>query len=119
MTIRIIKISSIILALLTASPLFAKESTHVQGQRFMPLPAITINSRSQHPLIMQPAKFFPLTQTRYPLAIRVPIRSEEKKTSLVKEDDFSPTPNKQTSNNKTKMSTEQAQQILSIFADNK
>lgn len=91
--------------LLTTNSTFAAEAAHVTNQRFMPLAPRTAGSTVQHPLVTQPTRFLPLTQSRFPM----PVRQANSVASEL--------PEKPTSGKKTDMSQEQAKQLLSIFAE--
>ncbi len=60
----------LILQLLVNANAIASESAYVQSRRFMPLPPPKNNLNTQRTVSQAPAKFFPITQTRYPMAIR-------------------------------------------------
>lgn len=117
-----LRILPVILALLIVNSALASESAHTPTQRFMPLPPPKINSPSQHQLISQPTKFFPLTQSRYPMPIVNNAKNNiVRKNNVItkKEELLPPTPTKIISANTANMSQEQAQQIISIFATTK
>lgn len=117
-----LRILPAILALLIINSALASESVYTPTRRFMPLPPPKINSPSQHQLISQPTKFFPLTQSRYPMPTINNTKGNKdnivKKDGVIskKEDGFPPTSTKIISGNTANMSQEQAKQIISIFA---
>ena len=105
----------IILQLLAVNSALAAEAKYTPTMRFMPLPPPKINSPSQHKFVSPPAKFFPITQSRYPvpMALQTGAKDNMVKTAEVVLPDA---PDKIISKNKANMSQEQAQQIISIFA---
>ncbi len=114
-----LRILTAIFPLLIINTALASESAYTPPQRFMPLPPPKINSSSQHQLNSQPTKFFPLTQSRYPMPIINNTKGNIVRKDAVitkKEDGFPPTSTKIISGNTANMSQEQAKQIISIFA---
>lgn len=105
----------IILQILTLSSALAAEAKYTPTVRFMPLPPPKINSPSQHKFAPPPAKFFPITQSRYPVPMQLQTGAKDnmvKNAEVVLPDSS----DKIISENKANMSQEQAQQIISIFA---
>jgi hypothetical protein len=109
-----LKITLIILLFLMANNSLASESAYTPTQRFVPLPPPTANERQQ-PIVTPPNKFFPLTQSRYPM----PIRNDVKIKMAVKNEPSQLEPTKIFSKNTANMSQEQAEQLISIFSSTK
>ncbi len=109
-----LKITLPILLFLMANNSLASGSTYTPTQRFVPLPPPMTNARKQ-PTITPPNKFFPLTQSRYPM----PIRNDVKIKNAAKNESSPPEPTKIFSKNTANMSQEQAEQLVSIFSSAK
>ena len=106
------------LLLITNSAL-AAETAYVTNQRFMPLAPRTTGSTVQHPLVAQPTKFLPLTQSRFPMPIKQANIIKNDLTTKAEEDKIVAEnfPEKIITDKKIDMSQEQAKQLLSIFAE--
>lgn len=117
---RLLRIITTIFLLLQGNPVFAAPPSNIPAQRFLPLPAPKVSPRSQMPMSDQSVKFFPLTQSRFPMPIHRDAEKKEVVNAVIK-DDFSPqipekNVSREISNNKSSVSPKQAQQILSLFA---
>ncbi|MEQ1706168.1 MAG: hypothetical protein ABL867_09395 [Rickettsiales bacterium] len=119
----------LILQLLVNANAIASESAYVQSRRFMPLPPPKNNLNTQRTVSQAPAKFFPITQTRYPMAIRSEknsvaaaiVKNAGKNTLMdnnIREllSDYEV---KSASGKKINMSQDDAKQIISIFTATK
>jgi len=115
----------LILQLLVTANAIASESAYVQSRRFMPLPPPKTNLNTQRTVSQAPAKFFPITQTRYPMAIRseknsvaAAIVKNAGKNTLM-DNNIRELPSdyavKSASGKKINMSQDDAKQIISIF----
>ena len=98
-------IFTILSLLLATNSALAAEAAYIANQRFMPLAPRSTGSTVQHPLVAQPTKFLPLTQSRFPVPARKP---------TIDTSDF---PALSASDKKNDVSQEQAKQLLSIFAE--
>jgi hypothetical protein len=108
----------------------ASESAYVPTRRFIPLPTPKHNLNQQQAIDQPQAKFFPITQTRYPMVIRSEKNSIAgeivKENSEIKNvarninaelpDNFD---SKVWSGKKVNMSEDDAKQIISIFTATK
>ncbi len=119
----------LILQLLVNANAIASESAYVQSRRFMPLPPPKNNLNTQRTVSQAPAKFFPITQTRYPMAIRseknsvaADIVKNAGKNTLM-DNNIRELPSdyavKSGSGKKINMSQDDAKQIISIFTATK
>lgn len=116
---RFILITLAILPFMATNSALSAESAYVQKQHFMPIPPTIKKSSLQNTVVSQPAKFFPLTQSRFNMPIRNSVNRDTKSSMVAKEELSPPKPVKTTYSNKEGMSQEQAQQILSIFTATK